>query len=411
MDWTDGYMQASFRGKKFYVESVKSSGGRRLVTHLFPGKDDEYHEDNGRQNKRFSVSAYITSKLEDKPRKKGVTYINARGDLIDALEQEGPGILIHPYWGEYEVRVVDWNCNENINQGRTARIDITFVWETTVAFMVMGDSALDNLNAKKQSFLDAAIDFFEDVYDVATSPQAYVQDAIDVGTKAIDVIEAAKNVSGVISEYNLMIDTLKGQLSAAVLTAQAIGLDMLEIVDFGTDVTDVNLVTYTYDDQAKEQYSELSAVTSFQDLSVSSYPSLASEDAYPARELQKHISRCAMASKAGLIGTMTLSNVREADEVRKDLDALIRTVEEDETISSDFYEAAQDLRVAVEKMIAERKLELSELKTITLSEFEPAIVLAHELYQDIDRTEQIADLNDVLHPGFMPSGDLVVNVD
>jgi prophage DNA circulation protein len=72
------------------------------------------------------------------------------------------------------------------------------------------------------------------------------------------------------------------------------------------------------------------------------------------------------------------------------------------------YAAARDLRIAVKGVITQRKLELSELVEINLPEFLPGIVLSYKLYKDHTRDEELAELNDVLHPGFMPAGDVMV---
>lgn len=79
-------MPASYRGVEFHVEAGGGGHGRRNVGHEFPKQDTPYTEDMGRRQRRFPVTAYIVDQ----------DYIPLRDMLIDACEQEGPGMLILP---------------------------------------------------------------------------------------------------------------------------------------------------------------------------------------------------------------------------------------------------------------------------------------------------------------------------
>jgi prophage DNA circulation protein len=79
---------ASFRGVPFFVESVDMSTGRRVVVHEFPLRDDPFVEDLGRRSRKFRVDGYVI----------GDDYQPQRDALLDALEAEGPGELLLPYY-------------------------------------------------------------------------------------------------------------------------------------------------------------------------------------------------------------------------------------------------------------------------------------------------------------------------
>lgn len=80
---------ASFRGAPFFVEMAGLDTGRRTVTHEFPGRDDPFVEDMGRRARKFRVDGYVI----------GDDYLDRKNALLDALEAEGPGTLVHPYYG------------------------------------------------------------------------------------------------------------------------------------------------------------------------------------------------------------------------------------------------------------------------------------------------------------------------
>jgi prophage DNA circulation protein len=87
--------QASFRGIPFHLEEDRKSFPRRIVTHEAPGRDEASQENLGKAPRVFSLTAYII----------GPTFIGDAAALEAALDQEGPGALVHPHYGEVLVIV------------------------------------------------------------------------------------------------------------------------------------------------------------------------------------------------------------------------------------------------------------------------------------------------------------------
>lgn len=89
--WRDRLRPASFRGAAFHVEIGSRASGRRLALHEFPKRDVPYVEDMGRKARLIQITGYCV----------GPDYQDERDDLVDQLEREGPGLLIHPTFGEF----------------------------------------------------------------------------------------------------------------------------------------------------------------------------------------------------------------------------------------------------------------------------------------------------------------------
>lgn len=122
MSWRDSLRPPSFRGAEFKIETGARGGGRRQAVHEFPKRDEPYAEDMGRRARKFQVNAYFVQS----PRN-GFDYTAERDALIAALEQEGPGLLIHPTMGEFDVSVDTYNVSERRTTGGYCEIDIQFV--------------------------------------------------------------------------------------------------------------------------------------------------------------------------------------------------------------------------------------------------------------------------------------------
>src|SRR4051812_26581932 len=93
--WRDKWLQAQFRGARFFVENGVMAGGRRTALHEYPKRNVPYAEDMGKAANKFVVQGYLI----------GPNYLNDKDALIDALEKDGPGMLRLPL--PYKMRDVE----------------------------------------------------------------------------------------------------------------------------------------------------------------------------------------------------------------------------------------------------------------------------------------------------------------
>ena len=153
--WRQRLRSASFRNVPFHVDATTIKGGRRLVTHEFPNRDDYLIEDLGGVPKEFSINAYIY----------GDDFDIWRVRLADALNKKGAGTLIHPTFGNIEVRVKSFDSPESKDRQNAATFSIEFIregknltWGTRIDTKFKTGEACDKL--RKDS-----IAAFNDNYD------------------------------------------------------------------------------------------------------------------------------------------------------------------------------------------------------------------------------------------------------
>lgn len=97
MSFYDNLRPASYRGATFKVQAADDGRGRATVIHEFPLRDQVYVEDLGLAQRTIEVTAFVI----------GPGYEAEREALIKALEQKGPGTLIHPWLGSYLVSLAE----------------------------------------------------------------------------------------------------------------------------------------------------------------------------------------------------------------------------------------------------------------------------------------------------------------
>lgn len=201
MAWKDRLVDASFRGVSFKTEDESITAGRRVETHEFVNRDKPYTEDLGKVTLRPKITAYVI----------GDDCYDQRDRLIEALNKEGPGTLIHPAYGEMSVCVDgEINVSSSSSEGRMVRFDLRFVeageltyptsGAATANTLVSSCSALDGCISDNfdQFGMDGMPDFVQNgVIDDATSMLGYVSDKMSMVDSGISA--AARLMQGDIS--------------------------------------------------------------------------------------------------------------------------------------------------------------------------------------------------------------------
>jgi len=119
-DWPSTLNNASFKGFPFEVVSDRVTGGRRIVTHEYPGRDSWDNEDLGRAKQTIEVNAYIHGDDAD-------TLAN---QLLRLCNSRGAGSLILPTRAGVQARCL--SCDRGFEEKSLGRVSLrmTFIEES-----------------------------------------------------------------------------------------------------------------------------------------------------------------------------------------------------------------------------------------------------------------------------------------
>jgi prophage DNA circulation protein len=120
--WRDKFQRAKFRNAIFYVEADVRAGGRRVALHQYPKRNIPYAEDMGHTANTFTVQGFLIT-LDG-------TYLDLKNQLIDALEQDGPGMLRLPLpyqMSDVQVMVQAYSITESRDKGGMCAVEMSFV--------------------------------------------------------------------------------------------------------------------------------------------------------------------------------------------------------------------------------------------------------------------------------------------
>ncbi len=108
---------ASFRGVPFLVPSGTGEGGRHSIKHEYPDSNTRYVEDNGLVVPDYKMKCVIH----------GADALRRLRAFEAALNQVGPGTLIHPIYGRRFVQVMGpFSTKHDDNNVGVYEVDVTF---------------------------------------------------------------------------------------------------------------------------------------------------------------------------------------------------------------------------------------------------------------------------------------------
>ncbi len=369
---------ASFRGVQFFVDTSERTGGRRNVLHEYPFRDDPFAEDMGRASRGFQVEGYVF----------GEDYFTDRDALITALETEGPGELVHPYFGTRQVALAGpFRVRESAREGGIAQFAIEFV-ETrktdndVIAPQVDAAGAVraSSVNGRSASQTQFMTDFTGGPF-------------MDSVTIAVQSIAAGVNalLGGVTLETQTQA-TLADRLNALAANAAELVQNpddlYLSLVGVFELIDDVAFLTRAY---SISPGTRPPATTVNRALEQSCFDAVALVT-----------QRLAVIRAAELLPDQTFDSYDAAVAQRNVIADLLD--DQAETASDDTYPALLQLRADIVKAVPGLDSDLPRLVIYTPPVTVPSLVLTHRLYGTLDREQDVVSRNHIRHPGFVAGG-------
>lgn len=384
---------ASFRGVTFLVESGERSGGRRIVRHEFPLRDDPFVEDLGRKGRGFRVDGYVI----------GDDYMVQRDALLAALEDvAGPGTLIHPHYSKAkQVACESVSVRESKSEGGVAMFSIEFVeapLQTSVPTAVpdgagqvatSADAAVIaagaelatrydtegmpafSLASAESTLASATASLAAELAPVVASSQELAELTGRVALMTAQASSLVRSPAAALSGFHDAITGLADTIIAAPGALLA-ALVRAYLADFGPEVV---AITAT---RARERANQLAMAAALRSILV--------------------------IEAARLAPSVPFESVDQATAARDQIAELLE--EQAEAAGDDAYPALVDLRSKVLRAVPGES-DFARVLTATRNVAIPSLLLAYQLYGSVDLEPDLVARNGIRHPGFV-SGELKV---
>lgn len=398
--WKAALLQASLGGVKFNYQSHTRSGGHRVNVIDYPESSQHDLEDMGPTNDSFQVSGYIL----------GASYNTDRNKLIEKLKDSAAKDLVIPSLGTFRVKTTNWSSNETKEEQRIARFNMTFQVKEVVEILVLGDTK-QNIFDKKETLLESITDWFEEAYNISQKPISAINNVTATVDKGLDVIRAAKKVTGSIPDFQRAVRELKGRTTALTQNARAMAQDIGGLINFGTDPSNLgtnpdNAGVVSLDTTGNEQRTEA------KDLQSKMGSPLVPGAQEPSPLVQKMMTMQAIAAETGLIGVSNFDSPSQALDEERNLirryDELLDSI----TPNDDLYYAIRDAQQAVHEDLQNRVINLPRLVINSNDAERNALEFDYSTHGNLEEYAAFNLRNGIINPAFIPAMvDLQIKVD
>ncbi len=391
MGWRDRYNEtASFRGVEFFIAGHSRPIGRNVQIDEYLNEDEVGTEDTGAVPKTFSLDALVI----------GPDYDRRRDALVKACDDPRPGTLVHPYFGELQVRCQPGTQSETKAAGGMARFQLNFVlYSPPLAARLTKNTATDVRTAVTAAEVALKSDFlsrFGVIGRAARVAQAAQAKVEEFGTTIDDQVR--KTVGD------------PEEISNALRSAQKFSSKA------GDFVTDPNSLV----DAVSEQVRSVTAVDDVLEEGLRFAQTLASfgdEPPIPGGtpdRVAEESNRSAFNSLVRRAAVLEAANIStelapvSGSEARSLRDRIVAQIDAEIIAAGDTdddsFVALSALRAAVVADAAARITRLPDYAEVTPRAAMPALLLAHIYHGDATREQEIIDRNAIEHPALVPGG-------
>jgi prophage DNA circulation protein len=390
MSWKDNLLPGSYRGVPFFIENHSSTGGRRTQVHEFVDRDTPFSEDLGRKARSFSLSIHLI----------GDDYFQQRDRMISALEQRGAGELIHPYLGQIDVNVDGYSFTEDTQEGRIVRFTISFTEAGSNIYpSIEEDRAQTLLDFAEQSLVSAQ-ENFENGFSVLGQPGFVVDSATALVEQAADAFDAATSAipeaTQTITDLTFKIRNLKADALELVQQPSLLAENLLSAIQ------DLSAVATNADD-ASASFSTLFNFGDDQEELAPFETESRERERLNKQNFNNYIKNMAVILATEETIDRNFFSTEAAITEQQNLKELINR-QADTAEDINFFQNMNDLAAALVAAVPSVDDELSNVITFVPQNTTNSIILAYDLFEDIEREQEIIDRNSIRHPGFIVGG-------
>lgn len=377
MSWRDRIdeeLRGSFRGVEFHVERSSTRGGRRWLIHEYPRRDTPSPEDMGKAKREWRLNLVVF----------GENYDQKRNALIQAFDAQGIGTLVHPYLGTVRAVATQPEWSESAREGGICRFQVTFVQASEIQQPQVQVDTQRQVEVKAVAAREAVEADFQERYNV-----------IELAADRVATIE--RDLRDALSA----IDSAVGDVTGPAADAIRAPVDLAAAVIGG-----ISRIETTFTEPAR-------ALTIYSQLFEAGRKSSTNSSDPAQRKTQINASN-AITDLVRLAGTIQACQSSAGWEYEASNDALATMNQltdgldaQSETatpLDHSVYNTLSDLRAAVVEDLRSRGAQLPRLRTYTPQVTLPALVIAHHVYGDANRADEIIRRNSIAHPGTVRGG-------
>lgn len=385
-------MEGTWRGIPLFVIGGNVSGGRKASAKAIYNSDLQDVADTGMQQRSYRVEGYIATTYGPPilPGDSGIKseYRKQRKKILAALEEKGPGVLVHPFQGEVrDLVVLSYSLDETISEVGVGKISIQFARKTVDAVPKVKEAA--------EFDYSWSFDLWALLRLLATALYSVSLSIVGVFEAAfaglLSVYETIQSVVDTVSSVAASINGFASAITEAIAEAASIITSPLKVI---TAIQNVFTSFANIFPTLEGAFTALASGFTFGD-----DDDRTEKFTHGEIQIQKNtatlttVMKTMFLSEAYTVATgMDLSTLSKIEEVEEILDAQHKSIVEGDQASPEIKEQLQLMREGFFDFLSAKKLTALKVTDEDVSPTTPR-VLAYRLYGDTELRGELASLN------------------
>ena len=141
----DELKSASYRGIPFFYKGSSETSGFKFAEHLYPGSDNFNIEQLGLRPRRFNIDCRVP--------------FDVRDAIDNALNTAGVGILSHPMFGNFSVKVTEYTKTDSVDDLGLYTYSVQFSVEVGLIVPTIEDITSSVVNTLRSTLVTATTNF------------------------------------------------------------------------------------------------------------------------------------------------------------------------------------------------------------------------------------------------------------
>jgi len=395
-------LSGSFKSIPIRIISAAVTGGRKTIKKEFPNRDTQTIEDLGLQPRAYSLEILVSDIGKTAANQEPTQdYFDYRDTLIEAIENKGTGVLIHPFYGRIEnVVATTYNINENFTAFGRSVISVTFETSADTGIPVQSSTALSQIAELRKAVDTAATADIADNFSVSSifqnnfiAAQNKINQIIDAAVDATSFIGAA---SDQINSFNSFIGQFSNSVNSLIVAPNNLALSISNL--FGN----IDGLFGTSENTAKSFINLFGFGDDDDDAATTTAELIEREE--NAVILNQSVNAQALSYAYVSVAQIDFETVIQIEDAEKELEVQYDAIVSSADSNQDVNAALTDMRIVVQQFFDEQRLSAKQVISV-FTHITSARLLSYQYYAESESAEDIIALNGITDVSFV-EGDI-----
>ena len=215
----------SFKGVPFFVDDFELDGnGRNVVSRSIPFSSNYVNQDQGGKIPQHSINVYFV----------GDECKESRDSFIAVCNEEGPGELVHPFFGRFDANCVGLKISGSRSGLNYCTATVEFRPIAPVQAEHLDLSGAVKVIAKEAE--SAAVDKFCTVFSVINKAKSAVDAAVDVTDRAVDSVLESRASLASANDFVSELGKIKSNVQILMLAPADFSARLRNVLDATAEI-------------------------------------------------------------------------------------------------------------------------------------------------------------------------------